>query len=275
MAEIDPGKHLSLVRVCIWPCSPSPDPTCAAAAAALAVATLKPAPSNPSSTHPPHPPISNRGPALSAAHARLRESQGIWPQDVFHGCHHPLHGGPAGLAFPSPDGSVAGQGHVAPRPAWGRRRRRQQGKARRGVHDCRLVSALDGLAVCLRAALRRGGLYVRGFWVVWGGSLDDPFPSFSNRHGWLHIICHKLLLILFLSFSSLLIHPPLSLYIDVFFLDCYAPVGIDGTASSEAVLHPRIYALGLMREFFAGQTLFMHGSIAYCIHSYIVLKVRT
>ena len=60
------------------------------------------------------------------------------------------------------------------------------------------------------------------------------------------------------------------LYTDVFFLDCYTPVG---SGQMKAMLYPRIYMLECMREFFAGQTLFLHGSIAYCIYSYIVKKV--
>jgi len=60
----------------------------------------------------------------------------------------------------------------------------------------------------------------------------------------------------------------------VYVLDCYTPIGhsVSGTPY-EDMLTQNNYALGAAREFFASQTLFLHGSIAYCMHAYMVRKL--
>lgn len=60
----------------------------------------------------------------------------------------------------------------------------------------------------------------------------------------------------------------------MYVLDCYTPIAhsVRGTPY-EDMLTQNNYVLGAAREFFAGQTLFLHGSIAYCMHAVMVRKV--
>ena len=61
----------------------------------------------------------------------------------------------------------------------------------------------------------------------------------------------------------------------MYVLDCYTPIGQSfGGLPAQDMIMQNNYVLGAAREFFAAQTLFLHGSIAYCMYAYMVRKVR-